>query len=182
MTNMRSSALRFWAAPLLALAVLSGLDAARLMAKERINVDQKIEALSDQETSQLQKQRGWVRDHYDPGARDRYETLEGKLALLDTILRKNWVDRNETWKLQSLGVTFGDALAQELGLRWVAVEDQYGRDPALHDEGTTIIVFPVTSISKRVERGELVDVRRLFREACEGVAHARAQSSSSNTR
>lgn len=164
------------------MALLSGLSDARVMVMvtERTKVDQKIEVLSDDETLQLQKQRNWVRDHYDPVAKDRYDTLEGKLVLLDTILRNNWVEPNETWKLQSLGVTFGDALAQELNLRWVAVEDEYGRDPALHDQGTTIVVFPVTSISKRVERGDVVDVRTLFREACEGVARARAQSSSSD--
>ncbi|GLH80898.1 hypothetical protein SSBR45G_58070 [Bradyrhizobium sp. SSBR45G] len=148
------------------------------MATEQGKVDQKIEALSDRETLQLQKQRSWVRDHYDPGAKDRYETLEGKLALLETILRNNWVERNETWKLQSLGVSFGDALVQELNLRWIAVEDEYGRDPALHDQGTTILLFPVTSISKRIEKGETVDVRSLFRSACEGVVRARAQSPS----
>jgi hypothetical protein len=173
--------MRLWSSPLLlVMALLSGLGDARVMVTERAKVDQKIEALSDGETLQLQKQRSWVRDHYDTAAKDRYDTLEGKLVLLDTILRNNWVEPNETWKLQSLGVTFGDALAQELKLRWVAVEDQYGRDPALHDQGTTIVVFPVTSISKRVKWGDVVHVRSLFREACEGVARARAQSSSSD--
>ena len=30
-----------------------------------------------------------------------------------------------------MGVVLGDAFVQELGLRWVIVEDQYGRDPGL---------------------------------------------------
>jgi hypothetical protein len=66
-------------------------------------------------------------------------------------------------------VTFGDALVQELGLKWVAIDDEYGRDAALVLEGTSVKVFPLTSISKRVEAGETVDVRELFAAACSTI-------------
>src|SRR6476646_11374654 len=112
-------------------------------------MEQKIEALAPDDVAHLEKQRVWVRDHYDAAARHQYETVEGKLRLLDTIIRSKWIEPSETWKLQSLGVTFGDALAQELGLAWVAVEDEHGRDPALRDPGTSIVAFPMTTISKR---------------------------------
>ena len=75
--------------------------------------------------------------------------------------------------MQSLGVTFGDALAQRLGLSWVTVEDEYGSDPALHEDGTTIVVFPVTTISKRIERGDVVDVQELFDQACMSIGRLR---------
>jgi hypothetical protein len=80
---------------------------------------------------------------------------------------------NETWKLQSLGITFGDALAQKMRLRWVAVADQYGRDPALRDPGTTMVIFPLTAISKRVARGETVDIRDLFASFCADIERVR---------
>jgi len=54
-------------------------------------------------------------------------------------------------------------------LTWVAVEDQYGRDPALALDGTSILLFPLTSISKRVERGEEVEVYQLFEDACSTI-------------
>jgi hypothetical protein len=92
--------------------------------------------------------------------------VEGKLTLLQAILANQWVEPSETWKLQSLGITLGDALPQKMGLSWVAVEDDQGRDPALQDPGTTIVMFPLTTISKRIERGETVDVRDLFARAC----------------
>jgi hypothetical protein len=38
------------------------------------------------------------------------------------------------------------------------VADEYGRDPALRCPGTTVIVFPLTMISKRIEAGESVSV------------------------
>ena len=138
-------------------------------------MEQKIEAFSAEDTARVEKQRNWVRDHYDPESLHLYETLEGKLRLLDTILKENWIEPTETWKLQSLGITFGDALAQKMGLVWVAVEDEHGRDPALHDRGTTIVMFPLTTISKRVERGEIVDVRELFENACQTIGRLRSE-------
>lgn len=136
---------------------------------------QKVEAMSEDDTQQIERQRNWVRDHSDLGSKHLYETLEGKLSLIEAILGNNWIKGDETWKLQSLGIAFGDSLAQELGMQWVTVEDEYGRDPALHDHGTTIVLFPLTSISKRIERGETVDVRELFERACLTVTRLRAE-------
>jgi hypothetical protein len=138
-------------------------------------MEQKIEAPSLDDAMHVEKQRAWVRDHYEPAARHNYETIDGKLRLLETIIRSNWIEPTETWKLQSLGVTFGDALAQKMGLAWVAVEDEHGRSRALQDAGTSIIVFPTTTISKRIERGEQVDVQGLFETACRSIVELRAK-------
>jgi len=129
-------------------------------------MDQKFEVLSGEDAARVEKQRNWVREHYEPESRHKYNSLDGKLRLLDTIIRSGWIERTEKWKLQSLGITFGDALVQKMGLVWVTVEDEYGRDPALHDWGTTIIIFPLTAISKRIERSEQVDVHELFDGFC----------------
>jgi len=138
-------------------------------------VSQRIEALSLDELALVEKQRSWVRDHFDAAARHQYQTVEGKLRLLDTIIRSGWVEATETWKLQSLGITFGDALCEKMDLRWVAVDDEYGRDPALCDEGTALMIFPLTTISKRVEHGESVNVRELFDQACQSIIDMRSK-------
>ena len=67
-------------------------------------MDQKVEALNSDDVANLEAKRKWVREHYDETARDKYETLDGKLRLLDTILRSKWIAANETLKLQCLGV------------------------------------------------------------------------------
>ena len=97
----------------------------------RFHVAQRIETLNEQDNLRVAAQRKWVVEHYEPHAQHEYESLGGKLKLLSTIVRQKWVEPNETVKLQCLGIALGDALAQELGMRWVAVEDEYGRDPAL---------------------------------------------------
>src|SRR5262252_9593372 len=100
-------------------------------------MDQKFEPLNPDDIADLEAKRTWVRGHYDEVARGKYDTLDEKLRLLDAILQNKWIAPDETLKLQCLGVTFGDALAQNLGLTWVAVEDQYGRDPALVLDGSS---------------------------------------------
>lgn len=130
---------------------------------------QKIETPTGQDLLRIEAQRQWVREHFEPEAQHQYETLEGKLRLLHTIVSSKWVEPHETAKLQCLGLTLGDALVQELNMRWVAVEDESGRDPAVELPGTTIVVFPLTMISKRIERGEEVDVFELFKVICEKI-------------
>ena len=132
-------------------------------------MEQKVEDLSSEDIASVEAQRKWVREHYPPESEEKYQTLDGKLVLLETILNNKWIEPNETAKLQCLGITFGDALAQKLNLKWVAIEDEYGRDPALVVEGTSIITFPLTSISKRIENGEEVDIFKLFENACEKI-------------
>lgn len=66
----------------------------------------------------------------------------------------------QTAALQSLGIVLGDALRSHVA-EWVMVEDQY-RDPAVRVRGTSVLLFPLTMISKRVEAGEPVDVFAMF--------------------
>jgi hypothetical protein len=64
---------------------------------------------------------------------------------------------------QALGLAFGRAFLNEFpDYDWWMVEDEYGRDPAIRYKETSLLVFPMTMISKRVEDGEQVDVGELF--------------------
>lgn len=129
----------------------------------------RTERMSARDLADLEAKRRWLREHYDEEARHQYDTLEGKLRLLATILDNGWIGAADTLQLQCLGVGFGDALVQALGLEWVMVEDEYGRDAALRAEGSSLRLFPLTSIAKRIERGEQVDVHALFEQACAQV-------------
>lgn len=123
---------------------------------------QTVVPLAGVDLTNVETGRAWVRDHFTPEARHKYDQLAEKLRLLQAILDAGWIESTETAKLQCLGITLGDALVQELGMKWVMVEDEDGRDPAIRLPGTTVILFPLTMISKRVERGEAVDVADLF--------------------
>jgi hypothetical protein len=116
-----------------------------------------------------------MRGHYETDPEASFADWSAKLVLIETVLRSGWVRPDETWKLQSLGVAFGDALAQYKTLDWVVVDDEYGRDPALRDGETSLKLFPLTMISKRVQEGETVDPIALFKELCAKVDDVRAK-------
>jgi hypothetical protein len=59
---------------------------------------------------------------------------------------------------------------------WWMVEDEYGRDPAIRLKQTSLLLFPLTMISKRVEDGECVDVRTLYEGLVSRFAELRAEN------
>ena len=122
--------------------------------------------LRTEESDRIEAARNWIKGHFITEPDKRYATLEGKLYVIDAILSNGWVKREETWRLQALGIAFGDALAQSLLLDWVTVEDEYGCDPALNWPGTSIYSYPMTVISKRIAQNEQVIAQDLFIAQC----------------
>jgi Domain of unknown function (DUF3806) len=132
-----------------------------MSCKGRNELNQKIEPLNETDLELLAEYRNWLFGHFDDS--QQYAELSFKLTLIQTILDNKWVSKEETFKLQALGICFGDALEQEMkGLSWVAVDDEYGRDPALRWLNTNTLVFPRTAVSKRVEDDIEVDIYELF--------------------
>ena len=127
--------------------------------------------LATEELEWLERARDWVKGHFTERPDEKYRTIDGKLRVIAANLEQHWIAPSETWKLQSLGIAFGDALAQKLMLEWVTVDDEYGRVPALNWPGTSILSFPLTAISKRIERGDEVDVWQLFDDTVEAITN-----------
>ena len=140
---------------------------------------QPVEMPTADDLLRVEKHRDWTRGHFEPDQQDLYAAYDQKLILLATILANKWIEPSETWKLQSLGITLGDALVERHGFEWVTVEDEYGRDPALRLVGTSILVFPLTMISKRIENGETVDIYAMIAGVQRTVANIVAQLQSS---
>jgi hypothetical protein len=132
--------------------------------------------LEAEESQYLEAQRGWLKAHFPDNPEGRYATVEGKMDLIERILANGWITEGETRQYQALGVGFGDSLAQELGFVWVTVQDEHGRDPALNWPGTSLLCFPATMISSRIEDGEKVDVRQLFAGMCETLNDAKSRA------
>ena len=111
----------------------------------------------------------------DDSSRQKYQTVAGKLGTIHAILHKSSLKASQTYELQCLGVVFGDAYVQDMKMEWIIVEEAHGRDPAIRFPGTSIILFPLTMISKRVERGETVDVFDLYNGIAAQVDQLRRQ-------
>jgi hypothetical protein len=133
-------------------------------------------ALTESDRARLGRQRALVEQYLgrDPDNLRRYESAAGKLGTIRAILDAGVFRADQTFELQCLGIVLGDALVQEFGMEWVMVEDEYGRDPATRVPGTSIVVYPLTMVSKRIERGEAVDVFVLFNAVAAQVNEMRA--------
>lgn len=90
---------------------------------------------------------------------------DNDLEVLQQLLDRNLVKRDDTVMLQGMGVVLGDVLREELGLRWVIYEDALGRSRALRLGQTDHYLYPVTMISRRYEVGAPVDVRAIYDKA-----------------
>ena len=124
----------------------------------------KFSELSHEGGTRLEQQRAIVA----AAAKHRYGTSTLKKTVADLPVLQRLIDdkvfsKSQTYELQSLGIAFGDVLASELPLRWVMVTDEYGTDPTLRLENTSWQVNALTMISKRIEKGEKVNLRELLR-------------------
>jgi hypothetical protein len=93
----------------------------------------------------------------------KLEGTRNDLALIHRGLDHGAVEREATYTLQALGLAFGMVFINENeDFDWWMVEDEYGRDPAIRYKRTTLLAFPRTMLSKRIEDGEPVNVAELF--------------------
>jgi len=133
----------------------------------------KFTELSREDSARLDQQRTVVA----AAVNRRYGTTaltktKQDLPILQRLIDEGVFDKSQTYELQSLGVAFGDVLASELPLRWVIVTDEFGTDPTLRFKQTTVQINALTMISKRVERGEPVNLSSLLRVTHEQLARA----------
>jgi hypothetical protein len=124
--------------------------------------DQTVRELGQNEVDWLAAQRGKAEALLDDGSRAAYQDIPGKLGLIRAILEAKALTAGQTFELQGLGIILGDALAARLGMKWRMMEDNHGTSPCLVLAGTSIILFPQTMISKRIERGETIDILPFF--------------------
>jgi hypothetical protein len=127
------------------------------------SVTPKFDELSDSDRVRLDQQRAIVA----ATAKQKYGTegltkTEADLPVLQRLIDDKAFNKTQTYELQSLGVAFGDVLASELPLRWAMVTDEYGTDPTLRYKDKVVNINAPTMISKRVERGEVVNLIQLL--------------------
>ena len=87
------------------------------------------------------------------------------LEVMQTLLDRGLIKRDDTAKLQAMGIVLGELLRKEKGLFWTIYIDKLGRSRALEIPGKREFVFPVTMISRRYEAGVDVKVRDVYDNA-----------------
>ncbi|HWB59832.1 MAG TPA: DUF3806 domain-containing protein [Chthoniobacteraceae bacterium] len=138
--------------------------------------DQKITLLAPDDESRLAQQRAVVEQYLgDEQSRANYQKAAGKLGLLRALIEQRIFRPDQAYELQCMGIILGDAFVREMGMEWIMVEDAHGRDPAVRMPATSIIIFPLTMISKRIGKGEQVDVFHMFNSLADQIDQLKAQ-------
>ena len=114
--------------------------------------------LTQEERSFITEQNYWCRRHLPEQLQPIFDIASGKIALIQRILDENVYQKTETAAFEALGICLGEVLAERIGLHWVVFTDDKGTDLALQYKDTSITLFPMTMISRRIERGEVMDV------------------------
>lgn len=84
------------------------------------------------------------------------------LDVIQRLLDDDVIDRG-AYALQCLGCVLGRVMARNIpGLDWAAIEDETESSICLRYADTTLCIHPLTMISKRLERGEAVNMRGLY--------------------
>lgn len=98
---------------------------------------------------------------------------DNDLELMQIMLDRRLVRRDQRELLQTMGFVLGDILAKEEGLRWIIYTDNKGRSRALAIPNKDDVIFPVTMISRRYEAGASVDVQAVYDKALDAIADIR---------
>src|SRR5262249_1964061 len=111
--------------------------------------EQKITAVNEADQKRLRDQRAVIERYLgNEDSKEKYKTAAGKLGTIRAILQGNVLKPDQKYELQCLGIVLGDVFVQDMGMEWIMVEDEHGRDPAVRLPKTTISLYPLTMISK----------------------------------
>ncbi|MFZ3000525.1 MAG: rhomboid family intramembrane serine protease [Undibacterium umbellatum] len=122
------------------------------------NKVQSLEYFSTADILKAEALRSWVKDQYLPEARQQFDTRDGKLKIITSILQQKGIETRPSHETQAMEIVFADALIQETGLNWAVIDDDHQRTFILLKPGTPPLSFslvPATRIAEAVKDGKL---------------------------
>lgn len=139
-------------------------------------MQQQIQAPSDSDVEAIARQLLHAQDLVLHATGTQLTWRESDLMAIQAALDTRHIEPEATYSLQALGMAFGKVFVENHeDYDWWMVEDDYGRDPAIRYKDTTLLLFPQTMISKRIEDGETVDVRAIYEGLEQQVARILAE-------
>lgn len=100
--------------------------------------------------------------YLDRASLEKFETPADKLGTVRAFLEGGVLASYEQKDFEALGIILGDTYVQDMGFHWVAVIDELGKDYAVRYDETSILIFPIAMIEKRIRRGEVIDIFDLY--------------------
>lgn len=140
-------------------------------------MEQKIQTPTDEDIDRIARQLIYAQSLIAELSGGKPTGGTDDLALIQRALDSGSIQPDATSELQAIGMAFGKIFVNENeDYDWWMVEDDYGRDPTIRYKETTLLVFPQTMISKRIEDGDKVDVQDLYYGLIEMLADIRDEN------
>ncbi|MFZ6758248.1 rhomboid family intramembrane serine protease [Undibacterium sp. Ji50W] len=140
-------------------------------APENINLSKKqnLVYLSSADILKIEAQRSWVREHYLPDARHKFDTVAGKLNIIDAILNQKLLAERPQHEQDALEIVFADALVQETGLGWAAIDDGDSRTLVLVTADAPLVIFGLVPAARLLSDNARPDVAGAFATTLESI-------------
>jgi hypothetical protein len=89
----------------------------------------------------------------------------GDLTTLQQIVDRELIKPKDTEGLQALGAVLANVMLKDVSsLEWKIYEDPIGRTRALCAKNTKECLFPITMLSRRMEKGLKPNVKKVYEE------------------
>jgi hypothetical protein len=136
----------------------------------------KIEAPDDEETVWIAEQLVAAGQLVERSGEASLSGSLGDLQGLQSAVNRLGHDPQAKADAFALGLAFGQVfLETNTGFDWWMVDDEYGRDVALRYRDSSLLVFPGTMFTNRLEDGEPIQVAVLFATLARDVDAIRAE-------
>jgi uncharacterized protein DUF3806 len=114
-------------------------------------------------------ERNWVAEHVaatvDFAAQFGVTRSQPTVDELDTLWA-TWLEHGAAEDANAvvhmIGLSFGQHLVDDFGLRWVVVSDDQGTEMAVHREQGDVLVFPANLVAKRWETKDTGFLRPIY--------------------
>lgn len=150
-------------------ALLLGLTAMAAIADDGVSI------IAGEKSGPTTRELNWMNSNFLEKQRTRATELIGTqfgrkvsgtksdIALLQRVVDEELIERDDTEKLQALGVILGDLFIKEHKLlQWRIYIDELGPTQAVCVGESTNCLFPITMLSRRIEVGLKPNVQRIY--------------------
>lgn len=152
----------------------SGTGAARAAQTDGSAVQaQRLVQLSTSDILQIEEKKQWVKEHAPPDLRNQYDSVAGKLKIINAILNQQPPLPLQLKQQRSLDIAFADALIQESGAQWAMLEDGSRRTLVLIMPSAPLTIFPMVPVARRSAQGAAVNLQQVFNNSLQALRQHR---------
>ncbi len=127
--------------------------------------EQRLVHLSTADMLQIEEQKQWVRDNAPADLRIQYDSVAGKLAIVNAIVKQHPAVPFELRQQRSLDIAFADALVQATGAQWAILEDGGSRTLVLILPAGPLTIFPMVPVCRIMSNDAAINLQQIFDNA-----------------